>query len=84
MPESPFCTVAALRGRGPVAGALKDNEWGPETLADYRRWVRLRVLLRCPAGCPVCPGVGGTAEHILTAHAAPRIWQGDAIRAADP
>ena len=71
-------------GTGPVAAVFRNHEWGPETLPDYCRWVRLRVLLRCPAGCPVCPSVDGTAEHILGAHAAPRLWSGAELLAADP
>lgn len=71
-------------GRGPVAGVLQGNEWGPETLGDYKRWVRLRILLRCPSGCPACTSVDGTAEHILRAHAAPKVWQGEELDRADP
>ena len=81
-PQSSLYIRLHLR-RGPVAAVLKNHESGAETSVDYRRWVRLRVLLRFPAGCRPCPSVDGTAEQILSAQAAPRLWSGGELRAVD-
>ena len=65
---------AALHpGRDSVAAALKGNGWGHQTVADYRRWAALRLVLWHPRGCPVCHIMDGSAVHILEAHCAPRL-----------
>ena len=63
-------------GIGPAAGVLEGHGWGLHTLGDYKRWACLRLLMRCPAGCPRCGGLDGTAEHLLAAHAVPRLAGG--------
>ena len=50
---------------------LEGHEWGPETMQDYRRWTRLRLLLRWPGTCPCCGIEEPAAEHILETHARP-------------
>jgi hypothetical protein len=59
-------------GRGPVAGVLKGHGWGPDTMPDYRRWARLRLVMRVHGRCPECDALDGTAEHIL-AHTMDRV-----------
>ena len=44
--------VALHPGYGPAAGVLEGHGWGLHTLGDCKRWACLRLLMRCPAGCP--------------------------------
>ena len=60
-------------GRGPVASTLDGHGWGPETMADYRRWARLRLLMRVSGQCPECGALDHTAVHIL-GHVHARLW----------
>ena len=65
--------AALYPGRDSVAAALKGHGWGHQTVADYRRWAALRLVLWHPRGCPVCHIMDGSAVHILEAHCAPRL-----------
>ena len=65
-----------------MANVLEGHEWGPETLQDYRRWTRLRLLLKWPGKCPYCGAEDPSAEHILEAHARP-LLPPEATEAAD-
>ena len=52
-------------GRGPVASTPDGHGWGPQTLADYHRSARRRLLMRVEGLRPECGGLDHTACHIV-------------------